>query len=152
MSSGPARLSNSWFLGGRLAVTRPERLRGDKFTGARVVSYFARVACDRAGDDEGYMIRQANPNRKVIRVAVQLDPTFVPVHDHLHAAFGFGALPKHIPSRLSPPGRRCTHPPRLRLTRLETRTLLFYRKLREILPIHQTVCPYPPTRPVLYSD
>lgn len=89
------------------------------------------------------MIRQANPNRKVIRVAVQFDPTFVPVHDHLHAAFGFGALPKHIPSRLSPPGRRCAHPPRLRLARLETRTLLFYRKLRKILPIHQTVSVFP---------
>lgn len=30
MSSGPPR-----FMGGRLTVTRPERIRGDKFTGAR---------------------------------------------------------------------------------------------------------------------
>jgi hypothetical protein len=57
------------------------------------------------------------------------DPTFSPIHDHLHPAFGLGAFSKRFPSRLSPPGRRCTHPPRLRLTQLETRTPFLNRRL-----------------------
>jgi len=84
----------------------------------------------------------------MIRVRNTPGPTLAPAHDHLHTAFGLSAFSKYFPSRLSPPGRRCTHPLRLRLTRLGTGTLLLDRKLSELLPIHQTVRLHIPARSI----
>ena len=125
-----------WVRGGR--ICQKQKISQNTIRGVLVALHFAGRTRSRAADDvdecHTRLRRESDPG-----VAAQPDLPFVAVHDHLHAPFRLSALAKYLPSRLSPPGRRCTHPPRLWLTRLETRTLVFDGKQREILPVHQTV-------------